>query len=159
MIKILVPVLLLVLAALTARRYLKNAPEGEERSRQITVVLVAFAIVMMVLALTGRLYWVGAALAALAPIAKILFTMAVGVYRRKKINEYAARAEQRSPSGKLNEEEALKILGLKKPYLHDEVIAAHKKLMQKIHPDRGGSDYLAAKVNEAKELLLEASSS
>jgi len=56
--------------------------------------------------------------------------------------------------GKMSVEEALEILAIKKSATRDEIIEAHKRLMQKIHPDRGGSDYLAAKVNQAKEILL-----
>lgn len=49
---------------------------------------------------------------------------------------------------------ALEILGLVDPVESDDVVQAHRKLMQKMHPDRGGSDYLAKKINAAKEFLL-----
>jgi hypothetical protein len=55
----------------------------------------------------------------------------------------------------MTEELALEILGLNGSATKDDVSSAHRKLMQKMHPDRGGSDYLAKKINSAKDFLLE----
>ena len=62
--------------------------------------------------------------------------------------------DQPPSSASMNRDEALQILGLETDADEQAIIKAHKRLIQKLHPDRGGNDYLAAKVNAAKDCLL-----
>lgn len=56
--------------------------------------------------------------------------------------------------GGMSRQEAYAVLGLNDKACENEVIEAHRRLIQKLHPDRGGNDYLAAKINQAKATLL-----
>ena len=58
------------------------------------------------------------------------------------------------PASGLSRAEALAVLGLNEDAEEADIITAHRTLIQKLHPDRGGNDYLAAKINEAKDFLL-----
>jgi DnaJ-domain-containing protein 1 len=57
-------------------------------------------------------------------------------------------------SGAMTKEEAYKVLGLEAGAAAADVRKAHRRLMQRLHPDIGGTSFLAARINEAKDVLL-----
>ena len=77
-------------------------------------------------------------------------------WREHAQGDAAAGSRSRTPGrgSKMTEEEAYQILGIQAGASAQDISRAHRSLMKKLHPDQGGSTYLAARVNEAKDVLM-----
>lgn len=69
-------------------------------------------------------------------------------------SDEATKRQRPSAAREMDKEQAFAVLGLSSGASKEEIVEAHRRLMQKLHPDRGGSDYLAATLNLAKRVLL-----
>ena len=57
-------------------------------------------------------------------------------------------------TGQMGRDEALQILGLKPGATEAEIREAHHRLMRRAHPDVGGSEWIASRINQARDVLL-----
>ncbi len=132
-----------------------NRVDREQRNKSlISILLYGCAAVLLILVVTGRIPWLFAMLSAATPWIYRALTMKA---MWNRFNQ--AGAQQQPPpapaqSAELTEQEAWDVLGLERGASEEDIIAAHRKLIQKIHPDKGGSDFLAAQINQAKDTLL-----
>lgn len=229
----------LIVGVIAIRRWLRNSPPGQRRQRYWQLGLGLAAGLLLLLAVTGRIHWLGAIIAAALPFIQKysggvlrLSPLLMRWFQQHRRNQHSRGNQSRVDSaclhmvldhdtnrlhgqvtqgpfsgrelddlerseldqlldycrqsdpdgvallnsylrhrfgdstqdsqqsaetadGPLSRSEALAILGLADNACREDIIQAHRRLMQKLHPDRGGSDYLAARINAAKKRLLD----
>jgi len=147
MIYLIILVVLFAVSMLFKESYRKQPIETRNKWL-ITRVLWLFAIILILAAMTGRFHPIGALSSPLIPIlwqAYNKFFPAKGTSNAK---------DNIPPTSSMNREQAMQILGLDEGHSEQDVRTAHKKMMAKNHPDKGGSEFLAAQINQAKDVLL-----
>ena len=160
--------ILLVVGAFWGYRRIARLGPKERRKILLRSVIGALILMLIMMAVTGRMHWIFAIIGALIPFMRGLLGIGLQflpVWLRYKNRQQTDQGQERqntqSPvqSSAMDAKEAQDILGLKGDISRGEITAemindAHRRLIQKLHPDRGGNDYLAARVNLARDLLL-----
>lgn len=145
------------------RTLLKKTP-FERKSYVRKSVFYGLMLSFVLLAAMGRLNWIIAALSVVIAFISRLIPVALRytpqIYQlwagfRDTKDSSGEKQGVENPSSVMTPKEACKILDVSSSATRQEVIDAHRKLILKNHPDRGGSSYLAAQINLAKEILLQ----
>jgi len=142
---------------------ISNAPADKRKKLIFQSTAGVIIGTLVVLAATGRMHWlyaIGGTIAAFMPrvISALRYLPLVNRFRQQYTQNNTRQSGQQSTGrtnpGKMTTAEAREILGVKPDASREEIIRAHKRMMQKVHPDRGGTDLLAAQLNQAKDTLL-----
>ncbi|MGK0375362.1 MAG: flagellar biosynthesis component FlhA [Arenicella sp.] len=136
----------------------QSLPESERASFAKKAVIYAAAAVVLGLVASGRAHWLMGVLAGLLALAGRLaqFSQYMPMFKKMMGDEPEPSQAGSLASSKqgMTKQAAADILGIDVLAQPDDVRMAHKRLIQKMHPDRGGSDALAKQINLAKDVLL-----
>lgn len=167
MVKILLFAVLVTCIIIGSARY-KKMDAVQKRKALWRMGTCVFLGILVLLVITGKMHWIGAALGALIPFMRNAYGLISQILpywlQRKNAQQQDAHAADsaapKPPLVPMPIQEAIEVLGLSGNIDKGEITEAmvqdaHRRLIQKLHPDRGGNDYLAAKINQARDLLLE----
>lgn len=136
---------LILISVLFTARWFLNLNEGELARAAKGSLVIGSGVATFLLIIGGRVPMVLTAALVIFAILSLLPS-----FLKHKISPQAE--ENPPPSGSWDE--ACQILGVSFNPTSSEVEKAYRRLIQKVHPDKGGSHYLAMQVNSAKELLM-----
>ncbi|MBI5451563.1 MAG: hypothetical protein HY940_09435 [Gammaproteobacteria bacterium] len=145
------PRVLLIVAVLVALyyglRWFSRAPTPQARA--VIGRLLVLGLSGLLLLLSVRMHnW-------LIIAGAVLGYIGWRVYRQRQQARQDTSTTPPPPQGAaMTRQQALSVLGLQDGADEQSIIDAHRRLIQKLHPDRGGNDFLAAQINEAKRTLL-----
>jgi len=148
----------LVLLYFYCRNRLKNTPSTQRKQLLLSWLLWLAVAAVVVMAITGRLHWIGGLLAITVPFVRqfILWLLQQRLSQARPQSQSQHQSQQYSaptPEKNIDFEQALKLLNLEPGFDQQQLTQAHRRMMQKNHPDQGGSDYIAAMINQAKDVL------
>jgi hypothetical protein len=149
--------LLIILGLLYFVKYIRKQPKENRAKLLLKYGLYALAIILILLVLTGRVHWVAAAIGAALPVLQRLLILGMRFMPFLKFwqsRQQGQGAGSPPSGGKMTLKQAQEIFGLDTIESVEQITKRHRELMQKNHPDRGGSDFLASQINEAKEILI-----
>lgn len=158
---------ILLITAIAAMLYAKkrwlSLPPKQRKGFTLKALIWGGAAIVLILVLAGRAHWLMGVLAALIALAGRAIQLAQYAPAFKKLfgefqqHTETPHGEPRSPEPRMqtmSRKEAADILGVSEEASPEQIKTAHKHLMQKVHPDRGGTDALATQLNRAKDILL-----
>ena len=151
--------ILILLAFLLYRNLYREArAKGKGVNFLYQSILYGFLIGVGVLILTGRVHWLGGAFALALLAIKKLIILAVRFWPlwlrilRSRGEQHKERAT--ATHNTMTIARAYKVLELEPGVDKAQIVEAHRKMQAKLHPDKGGSSFLAAQVNVARDVLL-----
>ncbi len=154
----LILLLAVLLGALYLVRWFLTTPAETVAANIRKSLWLLLGLGLIFLAVTGKLNIIFAFIGSAIPlIARYMPHILRLLGIAKAIKSTGTEQKNNSPAHStllMNEQRALSILGLQKGASKNDIIEAHKRLMQKMHPDKGGSEELAAQINHAKDTLL-----
>lgn len=131
----------LILAIAGFYRFLLKADGKQVKTLFLSIAALGIGLGSLILAVTGRL-------PAAIGILVALWPLGVSYLRHRNGQK---QTETPLPT---SHQEAYEILGLEEGADEEDIRAAHMRLMKKVHPDQQGSDWLAQKINAARDILL-----